>query len=87
LKTCFQYLEIVRDLMRDGKTLILVTHHIHEIPPEVSRVVLLKDGQVVADGEKSKILTDDQMSTLFDTPIKLAHANGFYQAMPGTVHG
>ena len=85
LKACFQYLAIVRGLMRDGKTLILVTHHIHEIPPEVSRVVLLKDGQVVADGEKSKILTDDQLSSLFDTPIKLVHANGFYQAIPGTL--
>jgi hypothetical protein len=40
---------------------------------------------VVADGEKSKILTDDQLSTLFDTPIKLVHANGFYQAIPGTL--
>jgi iron complex transport system ATP-binding protein len=86
LKSCFQYLEIVRRLMRDGKTLILVTHHIHEIPPEVSRVVLLKDGQVVADGEKSKILTGDQLSMLFDTPIILVHANGFYQVMPGTHH-
>lgn len=84
LKACFQYLDIVRGLMQEGKTLILVTHHIHEIPPEVSRVVLLKDGQVVADGEKSTILTDNQLSTLFDTPIKLVQANGFYQAMPGT---
>jgi iron complex transport system ATP-binding protein len=82
LKACFQYLAIVRGLMRDGKTLILVTHHIHEIPPEVSRVVLLKDGQVVGDGEKWKVLTDDQLSTLFDTPITLVQANGFYQALP-----
>jgi iron complex transport system ATP-binding protein len=84
-KACFQYLAIVRGLMRDGKTLILVTHHIHEIPPEVSRVVLLRDGQVVADGEKSKILTDDRLSMLFDTSIKLVQANGFYRAVPGTL--
>jgi len=83
LKACFQYLDIVRGLMQAGKTVILVTHHIHEIPPEVSRVVLLKDGAVVADGVKEKILTSVQLSQLFDTPIELVRANGFYQAMPG----
>jgi iron complex transport system ATP-binding protein len=83
LKACFQYLDIVRGLMQAGKTVILVTHHIHEIPPEVSRVVLLKDGGVLADGDKHKILTGAQLSHLFDTPIELVRANGFYQAMPG----
>jgi iron complex transport system ATP-binding protein len=83
LKACFQYLDIVRGLMRGGKTVILVTHHIHEIPPEVSRVVLLKEGKVIADGEKPQILTDENLSHLFDTPITLVHANGFYQAIPG----
>jgi iron complex transport system ATP-binding protein len=83
LKACFQYLDIVRGLMQSGKTVILVTHHIHEIPPEVSRVVLLKAGTVVADGDKSTILTSAQLSQLFDTPVELVRANGFYQAMPG----
>lgn len=83
LKACFQYLEIVRCLMRAGKTLILVTHHIHEIPPEVERVILLKAGRIVADGKKADVLTSADLSRLFDTPIALARANGFYQALPG----
>jgi iron complex transport system ATP-binding protein len=83
LKACFQYLDTVCDLMQSGKTMILVTHHIHEIPPAVSRVVLLKNGAVIADGDKSEILTSAQLSRLFDTPIELVRANGFYQAMPG----
>ncbi len=84
LKACFQYLDIIRSLMRAGKTIILVTHHIHEIPPEVSRVVLLKNGAVIADGEKPTVLSSENLSTLFDTPIKLIQANGFYQAFPDT---
>ncbi|MCS6926856.1 MAG: ATP-binding cassette domain-containing protein [Candidatus Binatia bacterium] len=84
LKACFQYLELVRRLMQSGKTIILVTHHIHEIPPEVTRVVLLKAGEVVADGEKNRILTSSNLSTLFDTPIALVQLNGFYQALPGS---
>ena len=83
LKSCFYYLHIVRRLMRAGKTVILVTHHIHEIPPEVSRVVFLKGGRVIADGVKTEILTSESLSDLFDTPIKLVRANGFFQAMPG----
>ncbi len=85
LKACFQYLAIVRGLMQDGKTIILVTHHIHEIPPEVSRVVLLKNGEMIADGDKPEVLTAANLSSLFDTPIALLHTNGFYQAVPGAV--
>ena len=84
LKACFQYLDTIQTLMQNGKTLILVTHHIHEIPPEVSQVVLLKQGKVLAHDEKTRLLMDDTLSHLFDTPVKLLQHNGFYQALPGT---
>lgn len=51
-------------------------------PSEIERVVLLKKGKIVADGSKSVLLTDDQVSTLFDHPIVLAQANGWHQALP-----
>ncbi len=82
LNACFQYLNIVRRLIQDRKTVVLVTHHIHEIPPEISRVVLLKHGRVIADGDKQAVLTDRQLSKLFDTPIHLLYQNGYYQAVP-----
>jgi|SRR5581483_2521342 len=82
LKACFQYLDIVRSLMQRGKVVILVTHHIHEIPPEISHVVLLKAGAVFAEGEKAAMLTEKNLTHLFDTRLKLAQANGFYQAFP-----
>jgi iron complex transport system ATP-binding protein len=85
LKACFQYLHIVRGLINSGKTVVLVTHHIHEIPPEVSRVVLLKAGNVMADGNKSDVLTGDNLTSLFDVPVEVVQINGFYQAMPGVV--
>jgi iron complex transport system ATP-binding protein len=83
LKACFQYLDLLRAQMKNGKTVLLVTHHLHEIPPEVERVVLLKEGQIVADGFKPDVLTDQRISNLFDCPTKLAQANGWYQALPG----
>ena len=83
LKSCFQYLDLVRTQIYKGKTIVLVTHHLHEIPPEIDRVIFLKGGKILADGPKLNLLTDDRISTLFDRPIVLAQANGWYQALPG----
>lgn len=83
LKACFQYLDTLRALMRSGVTVIIVTHHIHEIPPEVERVVLLKNGTVAGDGVKAELLTDQQLGVLFDTPVRIVHADGWYQVVPG----
>jgi iron complex transport system ATP-binding protein len=85
LTATFHYLDLVRAHMGKGKTLLLVTHHIHEIPPEVQRVVLLKQGKILLDGEKRTVLTEANLSMLFDCPVALAQANGWYQALPG--HG
>ncbi|MGE3154454.1 MAG: ABC transporter ATP-binding protein [Nitrospiraceae bacterium] len=84
LSACFAYLEMMRALMREGKTVLLVTHHIHEIPPEVERVVLLKDGRVAADGPKTQVLTGPALTQLYERPVELIQINGFYQALPGT---
>lgn len=83
LRACFQYLQIVRTLMQAGKMIILVTHHLHEIPPEVERIILLKEGRVIADGKKSELLTSKVISELFETPVAIAEAGGWYQTLPG----
>jgi iron complex transport system ATP-binding protein len=83
LTATFHYLDLVRGYMRKGKTILLVTHHIHEIPPEIRRVVLLKKGKVIQDGEKKTVLSEQHLSNLFDCRIVLACANGWYQALPG----
>ncbi len=83
LKACFQYLDLLRAQIRKGKTVLLVTHHLHEIPPEIERVMLLKGGEIVADGAKANLLTDVNLSRLFDQPVTLVRANGWYQALPG----
>jgi iron complex transport system ATP-binding protein len=84
VKTCFQYLDIIRGLMKKGRTVVLVTHHIHEIPPEISRIVLLKGGKVIGDGEKTDILTAVNLGRLFGISIELIERNGFYQVLPAT---
>jgi len=83
LTATFHYLDLVRGFMKKGKTVLLVTHHIHEIPPEVERVLLLKEGGVLRDGDKEQVLTEANLSVLFNCPVALAQANGWYQALPG----
>lgn len=78
----FLYLNLVRKLMQNGKQLILVTHHIHEIPPEITRVVFLQHGRIVADGNKHELLTSSFISHLFDCAVDVVERNGYYQAMP-----
>ncbi|HJP10415.1 MAG: ATP-binding cassette domain-containing protein [Arenicellales bacterium] len=83
LAATFRYLQTLRGLISEGRTVVLVTHHIHEIPPEIERVVLFNSGRITADGDKRRILTSRSLSTLFGTPVRLLESGGWYQAIPG----
>ena len=82
LAATFQYLQTMRQLIRSGHTLVLVTHHIHEIPPEVTRVVILNQGKVWADGAKTEMLTESRLSSLYNVDVRLVESAGWYQVMP-----
>jgi iron complex transport system ATP-binding protein len=82
LAATFQYLQVMRQLIASGHTLILVTHHIHEIPPEISRVVLLNKGRVWADGPKHEVLSGENLSELYGVEVSLVNSAGWYQAVP-----
>jgi iron complex transport system ATP-binding protein len=75
------FLGLMRQLARRGITLVLVTHHIEEIIPEIDRVLLLRDGAVYADGERQSILTSDHLSHAFAGPVQVRHEAGYYHAV------
>jgi iron complex transport system ATP-binding protein len=77
------FMERVRQIARDGTTLILITHHIEEIVPEIGRVILLKQGRILASGPKQSILTAEHLSDLFDSPVSLDSTDGYFYARPG----
>jgi iron complex transport system ATP-binding protein len=66
------------ELARSGVGIVLVTHHVDDIIPEIERVVLMRDGRVVADGGKEKLLSAAQLSGLFGMDIELARKDGHY---------
>lgn len=76
------YINTARQLIQNGKTIVVVTHHVDEIPPEVSHVVLLKDGKVVSTGPKNELLNDATIGSLFDVPVKILQNDGFFQVLP-----
>jgi len=78
----FQYLQTIRDLMADGVTVILVTHHLHEIPPELNYVVTLSNGDVMHSGPKADILTREKLGKVFETDLQVVESGGWYQVLP-----
>ncbi|MGB7563524.1 MAG: ATP-binding cassette domain-containing protein [Prochlorococcaceae cyanobacterium] len=82
LRSRHQLLDILRDLARSGTTLLLVTHQIEAIIPEISRCVLLNRGAVVGDGPADELLRDAPLSALFDTPLQVVSAGGYRQVLP-----
>jgi iron complex transport system ATP-binding protein len=76
------FMERVRQVARAGTTVILITHHIDEIIPEMQRVVLLREGRVVAAGPKGSTLTAERLSALFNAPIALEESDGYFYARP-----
>lgn len=78
-----RFLEGLRGLARQGTTLLLVTHHIEEILPEVEQVLLLRDGRLFAHGSKSTVLTDTTLSAVFDMPIQVQQQADWYHAHVG----
>lgn len=69
--------DILRELIRDGHTLVLVTHHPGEIPPEIGRVVMLKNGVLEADGPARKLLSSERLSSLFGLPLRARWSGGW----------
>ncbi|MBI3207785.1 MAG: ATP-binding cassette domain-containing protein [Candidatus Solibacter usitatus] len=65
-------------------TIILVTHHLSDIIPEISRVVLLRKGSVFRDGRKSDVLSSETLSELFEMPVEVLERGGYYHLIQGS---
>ncbi|MER2176063.1 MAG: ATP-binding cassette domain-containing protein [Stenotrophomonas maltophilia] len=78
-----QLIATMRDLARQGITLVLVTHHIEEIIPEIERVVMLRGGKILADGARAELLRDAPLSELFGGPIRVVEQADRLSAFAG----
>jgi iron complex transport system ATP-binding protein len=70
--------EIMGKLARGGVGIILVTHHLADIIPEIDRAILMREGRIIADGGKQDVLTAATLADLFGLPVDLTWRDGYY---------
>lgn len=68
----------MRRLAASGITIVLVTHHLPDIIPEIGRVICLKDGRVSRDGPKEEVLRPETLSELFGVGVEVEAHDGHY---------
>ena len=77
-------LHILRDhlrrIARAGVGIIMVTHQIHDIIPEIDRIIMLKNGTIVGDGRKKDLLTGEHVGNLFSVSLSIREEGGYYYA-------
>jgi len=82
LSASFDYLVRIRRQIASGKSIVLVTHLLNEIPPDIQRLILLREGRIVADGPKKEVLTEANLKKTYDTDVRIAKVDGYYLAYP-----
>jgi iron complex transport system ATP-binding protein len=71
---------LLRRLAQQGTGILLITHHVSDIIPEIDRILMMKDGRIVADGPRSQLLTAQKLSDLFHVEVRLTEKDGFHHA-------
>ncbi len=73
--------ETLRRLCNQGTGLVLVTHHLTDILPEIERVITMRDGRVVEDGQKRDLLTPERLTALFGQPVDVVEREDYFHAL------
>ena len=82
LAGCEQLIQTLTGLARDrsAPALVMVTHHVDEIPPGFTHALLLASGRIVAAGPIAQVLTCDRLSACFGLPLDVEHRHGRWRA-------
>ncbi|MDR8393634.1 ATP-binding cassette domain-containing protein [Aliifodinibius sp. S!AR15-10] len=72
-------LKLIQDIAQEGTTVIIVTHHVSEVIPEIQKVILLRDGRAAYSGPKQEVLTSEVVSSVFDHPVTITEFGETYR--------
>jgi iron complex transport system ATP-binding protein len=70
--------QMFRKLARKGIGIVMVTHHLSDLIPEIERVVLMDKGRIVADGPTREVLVEKRLAEIFRVPVSLSERDGYY---------
>jgi len=73
--------DTLRKLAAGGIGIVMVTHHLPDIIPEMRRVVTIRDGRIHGDGPKELALTAPALTTLFGIPVEVLERDGYYHVL------
>jgi iron complex transport system ATP-binding protein len=76
-----QVLATIQSLFQDRRerpTVVLITHHLEELPPAVSHVLVLDEGSVAAQGAPEDVLRSDLLSSVYRCPLEVVRSDGRY---------
>ena len=68
--------ELLRGLAQSGVSIVLITHHVADVVPEIGRVLMMREGRVAADGSRVELLTAERLSWLFGVTVQTAERDG-----------
>ena len=81
LRATHELRDVLRKLAANGISILMVTHHLPDIIPEMQRVVLIREGRVVMDGPKERVLDASALSGLFGIPVEVLERGGYYHVL------
>ena len=81
LRATHHFKKMIRKIVHAGASVILVTQNLQDIIPEISRVVLMKEGRIVGDGPKNEMLTPARIRALFNVPVELRQKDGYFYTL------
>jgi iron complex transport system ATP-binding protein len=67
---------LLSGLAQQGTAILMITHHVSDVLPEMRRVVMMREGRIVADGDREELLTAKRLSELFGREIRMAERDG-----------
>jgi iron complex transport system ATP-binding protein len=79
-----RFMESVRRLATAGTTIVLVTHHVEEVVPEMERLILLREGRVTDDGPREQVLNAERLSAAFGAVLAVERAGSYYHVRVDT---
>ena len=65
-------------LAQSGIAVLLITHHLPDVVPEIERVIFVRDGLIVGDGPKPEMLTAERLGAVFGCPVQVTKQDGYY---------
>lgn len=77
------FIDTLRRLAAEEATLILVTHHVEEVIPEVTRVLVMRRGRIHADGTPADVLTEPILGEAYGAPVRPNRREGRWELRMG----